>query len=164
MDTPAKDAPVMKARLNYPRTSPDGYKAMLALQAYINDSGLEHSLLELVKIRASQINGCAFCLALHAHDARKAGESEARIHLLDAWRDAPLYSARERAALALTEAMTKISEVHVPDDVYDEVRANFSEKETVDLAWSIAAINAWNRMAITFRVVPLAAHTGKAAG
>ena len=116
--------------------------------------GLDRRLHELVKIRASQINGCAYCLAMHTRDARKAGESDERMHLLAAWREAPIYSARERAALAWTEAVTKISDHHVPDEVYDEARHHFSEKELVDLTAAVIAINAWNRVAIAFRPTP----------
>ena len=144
----------MEARLEYARRSPDGYRAFLALNKFVNDCGLEHSLLELVKIRASQINGCAYCLDMHAVDARAAGESEQRIYLLDAWREAPLYSDRERAAFAWTEAVTLVSESHVPDDVYDEARRHFSEEELVNLTWAVVTINGWNRVAIAFRTQP----------
>src|SRR5947199_5940285 len=125
----------MTKRLDYPRLSPEGYRAMLALNKFAEGSGLEHSLLELVKIRASQINGCAYCLDMHTIDARAAGETEQRIYVLDAWREAPFYSDRERAALAWTEAVTLVSETHVPDGVYDEARRYFSEEELVKLTW-----------------------------
>lgn len=126
---------------------------MLALENYVRTSGLEHSLYELVKIRASQLNGCAFCLEMHTREARQAGETEARLHLLAAWRESPLYSARERAALAWTEALTLIAETHAPDDVFTEARAHFSEKELVHLTLAIGVINTWNRLAIGFRAV-----------
>src|SRR4051794_15389777 len=114
-------------RLDYARSSPSGYHAMLGLQQFIDQSGLEHSLLELIKIRASQLNGCAYCIDMHTIDARAGGETEQRIYLLDAWRESPFYSERERAALAWTEALTLVSQSHVPDDVYEEARRHFSE-------------------------------------
>jgi AhpD family alkylhydroperoxidase len=120
----------------------------------VQASGLEQSLIELVKTRASQINGCAFCINMHTQDARKHGETEARLYLLNAWREAPGYTERERAALAWTEAVTLISETHAPDDVYEAVREQFSDAETVNLTMLIATINAWNRLAISFRAVP----------
>ena len=123
--------------------------------AYVDQSGLDRSLLlELVKIRASQINGCAYCLVMHTNDARKAGESDERMHLLNAWREAPVFSAKERAALAWTEAVTLVSAGHVPDEVYDQVRKQFSEKELVDLTMAVVTINGWNRIAIAFRATP----------
>ena len=143
-----------KQRLDAMKVSPGVYKAMSGVQAYVDGCGLERTILDLVKIRASQINGCAFCLAMHTKDARKAGESDERMHLLDAWREAPIYSARERAALAWIEAVTLISEHHVPDEVYDEARRQFSEKELVDLTVAVIAINGWNRAAIAFQVTP----------
>ena len=144
----------MKPRMNFYQAAPDTMKALMALETQIQSTGLEKSLIELVKIRASQINGCAFCINMHTEDARKRGETEQRLYLLDAWREAPLYTDRERAALAWTEAVTLISETHAPDDVYNEVRAHFSEAETVNLTMLIAAINAWNRLSISFRAVP----------
>src|SRR5581483_12281369 len=116
-------------RIDITKVSPGLLKAMRELQAYVDGSGLERSLIELIKIRASQINGCAYCLVMHTNDARKAGESDERMHLLNAWDEAPVFSARERAALAWTEAVTLINHGHVPDAVYDEVRKQFSEKE-----------------------------------
>jgi AhpD family alkylhydroperoxidase len=136
------------------KVGPAAYKAMFGLQAYVDQSGLERSLLELVKIRASQINGCAFCLVMHTNEARKAGETDDRMHLLNAWREAPVFSARERAALAWVEAVTLVSDGHVPDDVYEEARRAFSEKELVDLTAATIAINGWNRVCIAFRVTP----------
>lgn len=144
----------MKARIDIERIAPDGRKAMRGLQAYVSTSGLEPSLQELVKIRASQINGCANCLAMHVRDARKLGESDDRMHLLNAWQEAPCFSARERAALAWTEAVTLVTEGHVPDEVYEEARRHFAEKELVDLTFAIVAINGWNRLAIAFRKIP----------
>ena len=141
-------------RIDATKVSPAAYKAVAALQAYVDQSGLDAKLRELIKIRASQINGCAFCLAMHTRDARKLGESDERMHLLDAWREAPVFNARERAALAWTEAITLVTQGHVPDAVYEEVRKHFSEKEIVDLTAAVAVINTWNRVAIAFRVPP----------
>lgn len=144
----------MQQRLDAMKFSPAAYKAMAGLQAYVDQSGLERSLLKLVEIRASQINGCAYCLVMHTTDARKLGESDERMHLLNAWREAPVFSARERAALAWVEALTLITEGHVPDDVYEAARRQFSEKELVDLTVAAVTINAWNRVAIAFRATP----------
>jgi len=144
----------MTQRINYLQASPGGFKAMRQLQAHVDGCGLEHKLLELVKMRASQINGCAYCLDMHSKDARAAGETEQRLYVLDAWREAPFYSVRERAALAWTEALTRIAGNEVPDVLYDEVRKQFSEKELVDLSLAIIAINGWNRLAIPFRSEP----------
>ena len=119
---------------------------MAGLQAYVDQSGLERSLLELVKIRASQINGCAFCLVMHTNEARQHGETDDRMHLLNAWREAPVFSERERAALAWAEAVTLVAEGHVPDEVYEQARKQFSEKELVDLTLAVVAINGWNRL------------------
>src|SRR6202166_5420744 len=123
----------MEPRLNYAKAAPDGYKAMLGLELYLRKCGLEESLLHLIKLRASQINGCAFCLDMHWKDLRAIGESEQRLYSLDAWEECPYYSDRERAALAWTEAVTLIAETHVPDDVYGEAKQQFSEKELADL-------------------------------
>lgn len=141
----------MKPRIDTLRVSPDAYQAMGGLQRYVDECGLEHGLLELVKMRASQINGCAFCLDMHSKDARAAGETEQRLYLLDAWREADLYSERERAALEWTEAVTRVREGHVPDEAFAAARACFSEPELVDLTMAIVAINGWNRLAIAFR-------------
>jgi len=141
----------MKPRMEYWKVAPGGYKAMASLEAYLRESGLGKPLLHMVKLRASQINGCAYCIDMHWKDARAAGESEQRLYGLDAWREAPYYTDRERAALEWTEALTNITDGHVPDSVYDAVRGHFSEKELADLAWAVAAINAWNRVAIAFR-------------
>jgi AhpD family alkylhydroperoxidase len=144
----------MTHRLNPYQAAPDTLKALMALETEVQGSGLEQSLIELVKTRASQINGCAFCINMHTQDARKHGETEQRLYLLDAWRESPVYSDRERAALAWTEAVTRISETHAPDDVYEEARAQFSEADMANLTMLIATINAWNRIAISFRLVP----------
>lgn len=129
-------------RLDANKFAPDAYKALAALQSYIDACGLERSLLELVKIRASQINGCAFCLVAHTRDARKLGETDDRMHLLNAWDEVPAFSERERAALAWTEAVTRITDGHAPDQVYDMARRQFSEKELVDFNYAVIAINA----------------------
>lgn len=144
----------MSSRLNYVQASPKGFDAMRALQEHVENSGLEHSLLELVKMRASQINGCAYCLDMHSKDARAAGETEQRLYLLNAWRESPFYTPRERAALAWTEALTQIAARDVPDALYDEARSQFSDSELVDLSFAIIAINGWNRLAIPFRSEP----------
>ena len=144
----------MQNRLDYAKVAPEGYKAMLALENYIKHCGLEPSLLELVKTRASQINGCAFCLDMHTKDARSRGESEQRLYAVTAWREAPFYSERERAALAWTESLTNISQDDVPDVVYEQARRHFSEKELVDLTLAVIVINGWNRLAISFRTPP----------
>ena len=144
----------MKPRINFMQAAPDSIKAFMALEAQVQGSGLEQSLIELVKTRASQINGCSFCINMHTQDARKRGETEQRLYLLNAWREAPVYTDRERAALAWTETVTLISETHAPDDIYNEVCAHFSEAETVNLTMLIATINSWNRLAISFRAVP----------
>ena len=143
----------MKPRLNAYQAAPPVMKAMMALESQAAGIGLEPLLMELVKIRASQINGCAFCLHMHTRDARTKGEKEERIYVLDAWRESPFYSARERAALAWTEAVTLVSQTHVPDDVYEQARAEFSEEELVKLTLLVATINAWNRFAISFRSI-----------
>ena len=132
----------------------DAATALLALQQAVEGSGLEHSLLELVKIRASQINGCAYCIDMHTTDARALGETEQRIYGLSAWHETPFYTPRERAALAWTEAVTLLASTHVPDDVHAEVREHFDEADLVALTWAIVAINAWNRLAVSFRSVP----------
>lgn len=144
----------MQHRMNYPKASPDAYKAMLGMETYLNTCGLDHALLHLIKLRASQINGCAFCIDMHWKDARAGGETEQRLYALDAWRESPFYTDRERAALAWTDALTNISSTHAPDDAFEQVRAQFDDKGLADLTWAIAAINAWNRMAIAFRAVP----------
>ena len=129
-------------------------RAMLALQAEVNQSGLEHSLLELVKIRGSQLNACAYCLDMHTKDARASGETEQRIYALNAWHEAPFYSPRERAALEWTESVTFVGKTHVPDTTYERVRAHFSEAELVALTFAVVAINGWNRLVVSFRRLP----------
>ncbi|HUL06428.1 MAG TPA: carboxymuconolactone decarboxylase family protein [Candidatus Acidoferrum sp.] len=143
----------MKARLNAYQAAPNAMKALMTLENYVQSSGLEPSLIDLVKTRASQINGCAYCIHMHTREARGHGESEERLYLLDAWRESPLYTERERAALAWTEAVTLVSETHVPDAVYEEARKQFGEAELVKLTVLVATINAWNRIAISFRSV-----------
>jgi AhpD family alkylhydroperoxidase len=144
----------MKARFEYPKAAPGVYQAMLGLEKYLHGCGLEASLLHLVKLRASQINGCAYCLDMHSKDLRAAGESEQRLYTLEAWRECPWYSDRERAALAWTEALTWIADTHAPDEVYEQARAQFDEKELSDLTLAIATINGWNRLLIAARTVP----------
>jgi AhpD family alkylhydroperoxidase len=129
-------------------------RAMLALQREVEHSGLEPSLQELVKIRASQINGCAYCIDMHTKDARARGESEQRIYALSAWRETPFFSDRERAALGLTEAVTRIADTNVPDDVWEEAARQFTETELLALMFALVAINGWNRLAISLRSVP----------
>jgi AhpD family alkylhydroperoxidase len=139
------------ARMAYYTVAPDALKAVRGVEAYIQQCGLEKSLIELVKMRASQINGCAYCLDMHSKDARKAGETEQRLYLLNAWEESPIYTPRERAALAWTEAVTNVSQTHAPAEIYDELRPHFSDKEIVDLTVLIGTINLWNRLAISFR-------------
>jgi AhpD family alkylhydroperoxidase len=138
-------------RLSAATIAPDGYKALIGVETYIRRCGLEQQLIELVKMRASQINGCAYCLDMHSRDARRAGESEQRLYLLDAWHEASVYTPRERAALGWTEAVTRIADTHAPDDTYEALRPHFSEKEIADLTILIGMINLWNRVAIGFR-------------
>jgi AhpD family alkylhydroperoxidase len=147
----------MMPRLNPLEAAPDAIEAVQALAAYVARCGLEPELLELIKMRASQMNGCAFCLDMHSREARTRGESEQRLYLLNSWREAPLYSARERTPLAWIEALTRVAETHAPDDVYAELSEHFSAAEIVKLSTAIAAINAWNRLAIGFRTVPAGA-------
>jgi AhpD family alkylhydroperoxidase len=144
----------MAARLSPYKLVPGAYQALNAMQSHVEKSGLEPKLLELVKIRASQINGCAFCLAMHTRDALKMGESQDRLFLLNAWDEVEIYTPRERAALAWTEAVTLVSNGHVPDAVFEQARQEFSEVELVNLTMAVIAINAWNRMAIAFRIQP----------
>ena len=145
---------MMTERLNFAKVSPDAVKAMRELEKYVAASGLERPLYELVKTRASQINGCAYCLDMHTKDARKAGETEQRLYALSAWRETPFFTERERAALEWAEALTLISENLVTDALYDSVRKYFDEKEMVALSMAIVAINGWNRLSIGFRTVP----------
>lgn len=141
----------MSRRLNPHIVAPQAIKPMIDMEVYLAGCGLEHSLIELVKMRASQINGCAFCLHMHSKDARAAGETEERLYLLNGWRESSLYSPRERAALAWTEALTLVAQTGAPDGDYDGLAAHFSETETVDLTLLITTINAWNRIAVGFR-------------
>jgi AhpD family alkylhydroperoxidase len=153
----------MKARLNYAESAPGVYEAMDGLDQYLAACGLEESLLHLVRLRASQINGCAYCLDMHWKDLRAIGEAEQRLYSLDAWRECPYYADRERAALAWTEAVTLITNGHVSDTVYDQVRPHFSEKELSDLTLAVATINSWNRLSISARIDPAAYGPAKVA-
>lgn len=143
----------MTPRMDWTR-NPKPMQLMLNIESYIANCGLDHKLLHLIKMRASQINGCAYCLDMHSKDARALGETEQRLYELNAWRETPFYSDRERAALAWTEAVTLITEGHVPDAVYNSVREQFSEEELVNLTLAITTLNAWNRLAISFRALP----------
>ncbi len=139
------------SRISYKDFGAGAYKAMIGVESYVRGSGLEHSLLELVKMRASQLNGCAYCLDMHSKDARAAGETEQRLYVLPAWREAPFYSDRERAALEWAEAVTKIGEHGVSDELFERTRACFNEKEILDLTMAVVAINGWNRLAIALQ-------------
>jgi AhpD family alkylhydroperoxidase len=141
----------MKQRMNTNTLAAPAIAGFLSVEKYLNECGLDHRLLHLLKTRASQMNGCAYCLHMHTSDARKLGESEARLYLLPAWRESTMYTARERAALGWIEAVTDITDGHVDDAMYEEVRAHFSEKEVADLTVAAAMINAWNRLAIAAR-------------
>jgi AhpD family alkylhydroperoxidase len=145
----------MQSRIEIQKVAPGAFQAMLALEGYVKKSSkLETSLLELVRMRASQINGCAYCLDMHSKDARAGGESEQRLYALNAWREAPFFTDRERSALAWTEAVTLVSQDHVPQNIYEEVRRRFSEEELANLTLAIASINSWNRLMISFRAMP----------
>lgn len=144
----------MKPRMDYGKASPAAVRAMMGLEGFVRQSSIEHGLLHLVKMRASQMNGCAYCIDMHSKDARAAGESEQRLYALNAWRETPFYTSRERAALAWTEALTNVQDGHVPDAVYDEARGQLTETELVDLTMAVVAINGWNRLAIAFRAEP----------
>jgi len=153
----------METRLNPYNAAPKAFQAMLAFSDYAKSCGLEQPLLALVELRASQINGCAYCIDMHTKDARAAGESEQRLYLLDAWRESPVYTERERAALEWTEALTKVTEGHVPDDVYQRVARHFTPEELVNLSMAVNVINSWNRLNVAFRTIaggyqPAAAH------
>src|SRR5262249_52688697 len=141
----------MTQRMNAAAVAPDGYAALLNVEKYLQKCGLDRRLVVLVQMRASQINGCAYCLHMHSEEARKLGESDTRLFLLDAWHESELYTARERAALAWTEALTSIAQSHAPDEVYAEARRQFSEKELADLSIVVAMINSWNRLSIGSR-------------
>jgi AhpD family alkylhydroperoxidase len=144
----------MEPRIDYRKYAPEALRSMLELEKYIASSGLDHKLIHLMKMRASQINGCAYCIDMHSKDARAIGETEQRLYELDAWRETPFYDDRERAALAWTEAITNVAETHVPDEIYEEVRKQFGEKEIIDLTVVATTINMWNRLAIATRAVP----------
>lgn len=146
----------MSARIDFYTASPDAMKAMLALEAAVGKLSIELPLLELVRLRVSQINGCAFCLDMHSADARKGGEDERRLYTLSAWRETPFFTPRERAALAWTESLTLLSQTHAPDEDYELAASEFSPKELVDLTVAITTINAWNRLAVGFRKMPQA--------
>jgi AhpD family alkylhydroperoxidase len=141
----------MEQRLDYAKAAPDGVGVLRQLEQYLKEVGLEPDLVELVRLRASQINGCAYCIDMHTKDARSHGESEQRLYGVTAWRETPFYSERERAALAWTESVTRISESQVPEEIYQQVKQHFTEKELVDLTLAVIAINSWNRLAISFR-------------
>lgn len=141
----------MEERIDYMKAAPKAVEAMRGLERHVRESGLDHRLLELVKTRASQINECAFCIDMHTKNARAAGESEQRLYALSAWRETPFFDARERAALAWTEAVTRLDPGRVPDDVYDAARRHFDERALVDLTVAIVAINGWNRLSVAFR-------------
>jgi AhpD family alkylhydroperoxidase len=144
----------MKSRLDYQKIAPEAYMAMRGLEAYVRQCGLEPALLELVKIRASQLNGCAYCIDMHTKDARARGETEQRIYALSAWRETPFFTERERAALAWTEVVTLAAEGPIEDEDYEDAREQFDEKALVDLTLAIVAINGWNRLSIAFASVP----------
>ena len=144
----------MKQRLKLTENAQDAMTAMLGLETYLAKSSLEKNLLHLLKFRVSQINGCAYCLDMHSKDLRHAGESEQRLYCLEAWRETPFYTGRERAALAWAESVTLVAESHVPDEVYEEARKEFSETELIDLTMAVVAINGWNRLCVAFRTEP----------
>jgi AhpD family alkylhydroperoxidase len=142
----------MNSRIDFRKVSPAAIKTMYDMESYLARSSIERPLLLLVKMRASQINGCAYCLDMHSKDARNEGETEQRLYALDAWRETPFYSERERAALIWTEALTLVAQTHVPDEAYAAARSQFSESELLDLTLAVVAINGWNRVAIGFRI------------
>jgi AhpD family alkylhydroperoxidase len=144
----------MEPRIDYHKAGAGAYQVMAGLEKFVRNCGIEHKLLELIKTRASQINGCAYCIDMHTKDARAEGETEQRLYALSAWRETPFYTDRERAALEWTEALTLISENDIPNDLYEAVREHFSEEELVNLSLAIITINGWNRLAIPFRSVP----------
>jgi AhpD family alkylhydroperoxidase len=144
----------MEKRLDYSSAAPGSLQAMYKLEKFVKDSGLEDSLLDLIRTRVSQINGCAFCIDMHTKDARARGETEQRLYALNAWRETPFFTERERAALVWAESVTLVSETHVPDAVYNEARQQFDEAELVKLTMTVISINGWNRLAISFREIP----------
>jgi AhpD family alkylhydroperoxidase len=144
----------MEPRIDYTKYAHEALKSLLALEKYIASCGLDHRLIHLIKFRASQINGCAYCIDMHSKDARALGETEQRLYELDAWRETPFYTDKERAALEWVESLTLVSETHVPDETFERVKKHFSEKEIVDLTIAASLINVWNRVAISMRAVP----------
>ena len=144
----------MEPRIAYNKYSRNALHAMYALEKHLKSSTIEEKLLHLIKLRASQINGCAYCIDMHSIDARALGDTEQRLYALNAWRETPFFTPRERAALEWTESLTLVSQTHVPDDVYEAVRKEFTENELVDLTYAVATINTWNRLAISMRAVP----------
>lgn len=144
----------MEPRIHYEKFAPEAARAMYALERHLKASPLGEDLLNLVRLRASQINGCAYCIDMHSKDARARGEAEQRLYELNAWRETPFYTPRERAALEWTESLTLVAQTHVPDEIYEVVRKEFTEAEMVDLTYAVMAINAWNRLAISLRAVP----------
>lgn len=144
----------MEPRINITSVSPGALQAMLGLSSYLYQSGLDKKLLDLINLRVSQINGCAYCLDMHWKDLRAAGETEQRLYGLDAWRESPYYTERERAALAWAEAVTRVADTHVPDEVFEEAKRHFSDKELADLTLNVVAINGWNRLNIAYRTTP----------
>jgi len=149
-----REEKAMSIRMNWYKQSPDAYKAMLGMEQALEKSGLELSLLELVRLRASQINSCAFCMNMHANDARQAGETEQRLQTLCAWRETPFFTPRERAALAWTESLTQLAQQGAPQNEFEALREQFTDKEIVDLTLAISTINAWNRFGVGFSLVP----------
>ena len=150
----------MEQRLDVGKLAPGAWAAMMALERYVRTCGLEPSLLELVKVRASQMNECAYCIDMHTKDARAAGETEQRLYALTAWGETPFFTNRERAALEWTESVTAVGETHVPDDVYERVKREFNDLEMVNLTMAVVVINAWNRIVISTRIVPGSYQTG----
>ncbi|WP_411877896.1 carboxymuconolactone decarboxylase family protein [Polaromonas sp. YR568] len=146
----------MEQRLDFYKASPEAIKAMVALEVAVSRLGIEPALQELVRLRASQVNGCAYCVDLHSSDARKKGETERRLYAVSVWRETPFFTPRERAALGWTEAITRIADTHAPDEAYEALRAEFNEAECVNLTLAIGLINSWNRLAIGFRKMPTA--------
>jgi AhpD family alkylhydroperoxidase len=159
------DTKQMQPRLDYKKLAPKAVEALYAVERYVRDSGLEPGLVELVKLRASQINGCAYCVDMHTKDARAHGETEQRLYAVAVWQEAPFFTERERAALAWAEAVTLVSRDHVPDEIYKAARREFEEKQLIDLSMAVIAINGWNRLAVSFRALagtyqPAAPHQG----
>jgi AhpD family alkylhydroperoxidase len=154
----------MQPRIEYTKHAQEAQRSLYALERYLFSSSLDHQLLHLIKMRASQINGCAYCIDMHSKDARAGGETEQRLYELDAWRETPFYSEKERAALEWAESVTLVSQTHVPDEVFENLKKHFSEKEIVDLTLAVGMINLWNRLAISMRAVPGMYQARQAAG